>query len=606
MGDILVVGAGPTGLTMAAELARHGASVRIVDRLPVPATTSRALIVQPRTLELFDDMGIVDAALAAGTRAESLNVVFDRERRIRVDVAGLLTEPETATAYPWLFSLSQHETERVLTAHLATLGIGVERGVTVTGLDQDTDGVTVRFEGPGGGAAWGTGPVGGTAWGGLAEAGEGRHGGVSTPLGPEDGEPGGGRTREWTERFDWVVGCDGARSAVRGAIGMPFDGATYAEEFIMADARLDWELPDGDLYVFPSRSGFLAAFAMPGAGRFRIFGNVGTRETAPSGGEAARSGGEDPRSPGPSTTGPAQAAGPEEHSAAGSGATGPGAADYSEPTRAEFQAMLDERLPLPARVVEEFWVSRYRLHRRGVPRYRDGRVFLVGDAAHVHSPAGAQGMNTGIQDAYNLAWKLARAARGPVPEQLLDSYHAERHPVGQRLLRTTDRMFSVISGQGAVARFARGQVAPVLAGRLLGRESVRRWLIGTFAQLRIAYPDSPLNARDGGGGDGPVPGDRAREASVGAGRVYDVLRGTQHTVLLFGEPAEWGGLAERVELEYPGRVAARVIGPEETAAWAAYGVSGSGVFVVRPDKYIAYRGAPIDPGLLLADLAGRL
>ncbi|MGY0235574.1 FAD-dependent monooxygenase [Longispora urticae] len=624
MGDILVVGAGPTGLTMAAELARHGASVRIVDRLPVPATTSRALIVQPRTLELFDDMGIVDAALAAGTRAESLNVVFDRRRRIRVDVSGLLTEPETTTAYPWLFSLSQHETERVLTAHLATLGIGVERGVTVTGLDQDTDGVTVRFEGPGepdgtgaswgagpdggaawgagpgGGAAWGTGPaVGGTAWGGLAEAGEGRHGGVSTPLGPEDSEPAGGGTREWSERFDWVVGCDGARSAVRAAVGMPFDGATYAEEFIMADARLDWELPDGDLYVFPSRSGFLAAFAMPGAGRFRIFGNVGTRETAPSGGEA-------PRSPGPSATGPARAAGPEDHSAAGSGATAPGAADYSEPTRAEFQAMLDERLPLPARVVEEYWVSRYRLHRRGVPRYRDGRVFLVGDAAHVHSPAGAQGMNTGIQDAYNLAWKLARAARGPAPEQLLDSYHAERHPVGQRLLRTTDRMFSVISGQGTVARFARGHVAPVLAGRVLGRESVRRWLIGTFAQLRIAYPDSPLNARDGGGGDGPAPGDRAREAPLGAGRVYDVLRGTQHTVLLFGAPTEWGGLAERVELEYPGRVVARVIGPEETAAWAAYGVSGSGVFVVRPDKYIAYRATPTDAGLLLADLAGRL
>ncbi|GIG61374.1 oxygenase [Longispora fulva] len=508
MGEILVVGAGPTGLTMAAELARHGAAVRIVDRATAPATTSRALVVQPRTLELFDDLGVVDAALAAGTRADSVNLVFDRERRARIDVSGLLTEPETHTEYPWLFSLSQHETERVLTDHLASLGVGVERGVTLTGLTQDPDGVTALLDGR-------------------------------------------------AVRFDWVVGCDGARSAVRTAIGMPFEGATYAEEFIMADARLDWELPDGDLYVFPSRSGFLAAFAMPGAGRFRIFGNVGAH----------------------------------------------GSPDYSEPTHEEFQTMLDERLPLPARVVEEYWVSRYRLHRRGVPRYRDGRVFLVGDAAHVHSPAGAQGMNTGIQDAYNLAWKLARACRGPASDSLLDSYHAERHPVGQRLLRTTDRMFSVISGQGAVARFARGHVGPVLARRVLGRESVRRWLIGTFAQLRISYPDSPLNARDGGWRDGPAPGDRAREASLGTGRVYDVLRGTHHTVLLFGE---WTGLAARIEETYRGRVVARVVGADETAARVAYGVSGSGGFVIRPDKYIAYRADPLDPEHLLADLAARL
>src|SRR5262249_46969721 len=153
-------------------------------------------------------------------------------------------------------------------------------------------------------------------------------------------------------------------SAVRGAAGIPFAGSTYRDEFIMADADLDWELPHGPLYGFPSPAGVFAAFSMPGESRYRIFGNV------PHGPE------------GPS-------------------------AEYSEPTHADFQAMLDERVGFGAKVVKEPWVPRYRVHSRVAPRYREGRVFLAGDAAHVHSPAGAQGMNTGIQDAYNLAWKLA-------------------------------------------------------------------------------------------------------------------------------------------------------------------------------------------------------
>ncbi len=449
--------------------------------------------------------------------------------------------PQNYTAYPEPRTLSQHDTERILTDLLSKQGVEIERGLALTDLTQDGDAVIVSLRG-------------------------------------EDGST-------ETARYRWVVGCDGAHSAVRKATGIPFAGSTYRDEFIMADAELDWKLPHGGLYGFPSPAGIFAAFSMPGENRYRIFGNF---------------------------------------------PPGPDGAEYSEPTHEEFQAMVDERVPFPTKVVKEYWVTRYRVHSRTVPRYRDGRVFLVGDAAHVHSPAGAQGMNTGIQDAYNLAWKLALVERGLADESLVDSYQAERHPVGVKLLRTTDRLFSAFGGQNPLARLARGRVAPLLAGRVLTRPWVRQRFVGLLAQLRVHYPNSPLSAEDGSGWrDAPAPGDRAREADVmidgRAGRMHEVFRGTQHTVLLFtglddeALPAvELCRIAERIEQTYQGLVKARVVTAERFAdhpaalgdptrsAHRQYGVTSACAFVVRPDKYIGYRSRPVEVDRLMADLAKRL
>jgi len=539
---VLVVGAGPSGLVVANELARHGIRPTIIDRGSVPATTSRALVVQPRTLEIFDDMGVVDQAIAAGDPASSLTIAF-ADKAVELDFADQLTGPQNYTSYPEPRTLSQHDTERILTEHLSKQGVEIERGRALTDLTQDTDAVTVSLR-------------------------------------AEDGSI-------ETVRCRWVIGCDGAHSAVRKATGIPFTGSTYRDEFIMADAELDWKLPHGGLYGFPSPAGIFAAFSMPGENRYRIFGNF---------------------PPGPEGSG----------------------AEYSEPTHEEFQAMVDERAPFPTKVVKEYWVTRYRVHSRTVPHYRDRRVFLVGDAAHVHSPAGAQGMNTGIQDAYNLAWKLALVVRGIADEALLDSYQAERHPVGVRLLKTTDRLFSVFGGQNPLARLARGRVAPVIAGRLLTRTWVRRPFIGLLAQLRIKYPDSPLSAEYGSGWrDAPAPGDRAREADViidgRDAHLYEVFRGTQHTVLLFtgldddARPAvELCRIAEQLEQRYPGMVKARVVSAERFAdhpvtlgdptrsAHRQYGITSASAFVVRPDKYLGYRGNPVDVDRLSADLDRRL
>ena len=540
--SVLVVGAGPTGLTLANELARHGVWPRIIDRGPAPATTSRALVVQPRTLEIFDDIGVVDQVSATGTSAASLTITF-ADKTVELDLADQLTGPQNHTAYPEPRTLSQHDTERILTDRLSRQGVEIERGRTLTDLAQSGESVTVSLRG-------------------------------------EDGSIEKLRCR-------WVIGCDGAHSAVRKAAGIPFSGSTYRDEFIMADAELDWKLPHGGLYGFPSPAGIFAAFSMPGENRYRIFGNF------PPGPEGSR-------------------------------------AEYSEPTHDEFQAMVDERVPFPAKVVKEHWVTRYRVHSRTVPRYREGRVFLAGDAAHVHSPAGAQGMNTGIQDAYNLAWKLAHVERGLADESLLDSYEAERHPIGVQLLKTTDRLFSVFGGQNPLARLARGRVAPVLASHLLTRSWLRRRFVGLLAQLRLHYPDSPLSAEDGSGWrDAPAPGDRAREADVviegRQGRLHDVFRGTHYTVLLFtgldddARPAvELCRIAEQLERAYPGLVKARVVSAERFAdhpvalgdptrsAHRQYGITAASAFVVRPDKYIGYRGRPVDTERLSADLARRL
>ncbi|SOJ55581.1 Pentachlorophenol 4-monooxygenase [Mycobacterium simulans] len=539
---VLIVGAGPTGLTLANELTRHGVAVRIVDREPAPLTTSRALVVQPRTLEVFDDMGVIDEALAAGSPATSLTIAF-RNKKVRVDLAGVLTGPQNYTAYPALRTLSQHDTERILTQALSKWGIEIDRGRALIDLTQDGDT-------------------------------------VEASLRDQDGSI-------EIVRCRWIIGCDGAHSAVRKAAGIAFTGSTYRDDFIMADAELDWELPHGGLYGFPSAAGIFAAFSMPGEKRYRIFGNV------PPGLDGPR-------------------------------------AEYSEPTHEEFQAMLDQRVPFPAKVIKEHWVTRYRVHSRVVPIYRHGSVFLVGDAAHVHSPVGAQGMNTGIQDAYNLAWKLALVERGISDEPLLDSYEVERHLVGVQLLKTTDRLFTALLGNNPFSRIARGWLGPTVAARVLTQRSLRRWFVGKLAQLRLRYPDSPLNAQDGSGWAGaPAPGDRAREADVlidgKPGRLYEVFRGIHHTVLLFtglddqARPAvELCRIAEQIERDYPGLVRARVItaerfadhpmalGDPDRSAHHQYGVTSHCAFVIRPDAHVGYRGRAVELDRLLGDLTTRL
>ena len=334
--EVLVVGAGPTGLTLAAALAARGVSVTLLDRLAEGANTSRAGVVHARTLEVLEGIGVADRLVARGIRAGRFTV-RDRDRvLLPVRFDGL------PTRYPYALMVPQSVTEAVLLERLLELGGRVRRPCTVVDLAQDETGVTVTLE---------------------------------------DGE---------RLRAAYLVGADGMHSLVRERAGIPFAGGTYQDSFVLADARLRGAALADEVILYFSPAGMVVVAPLPG-GIHRI---VATVDEAP------------------------------EH-----------------PTRQYVQELLDRRGPEHERVrVEEVtWSSRFRVHHRLADSYRAGRVLLAGDAAHVHSPAGGQGMNTGIQDAVALAGALAEVLRGG-PEDLLDRYGASRRPVAERVVAFADRL----------------------------------------------------------------------------------------------------------------------------------------------------------------------
>jgi 2-polyprenyl-6-methoxyphenol hydroxylase-like FAD-dependent oxidoreductase len=453
------------------------------------------------------------------------------------------------TRYPFIFMLPQDATETLLTEHLGTFGVEVERALALEDFRQDADGVEATLKRAGGG-----------------------------------GE---------RVKARWLLGCDGARSRVRKGAGIPFEGETYDDACVLADVRVEWPLGQGELVIMPSMHGVVGAFPMPGEYRYRLF-CIMPRDMLPEG-------------------------------------------DETTPlTLEEMQRILERMSTVPVRVSEPRWLTRYRLHRRGVPRYRQGRVFLAGDAAHIHSPAGGQGMNTGIQDAYNLAWKLALVTKGRAPESLLDTYELERHPVGQMLLEGTDRLFGLMTQGGTFSRMLRTYVAPRMAKGLLGGNFTQRRMARFVTQLAIHYRRSPLSTEriwgEEVGGvrleEGPAPGERVPELPVkGAGveRLHEVLRGPQHTLLLFTglKPeakarGELVALARRLEEAYGPLLRARVVvagegtpGPfvladGEGALHRRFGAGAECFYLVRPDGYVGHRERPIEPKRLEAELARRL
>lgn len=527
--DVLVVGSGPTGLAMAAELVARGVSCRIIDQAAVRSEWSRALVVQARSLELLQKMGIADELVSRGRRTIKVTPFVEGRRAVDLEFGDIGVND---TPYPFLLFVSQAETERVLEMHLEDLGARVERPVELLSFTQDPEGVNARL----------------------------RH----------------GNGGEETVRVRYIVGADGAHSVVRKTSGLSFEGDAYPQDFVLADVELDWEGEEDHLYFFLSRKGVLAVFPLAGPSTYRL---IATRaEDAPP--------------------------------------------DAGDPTLEEFQQLATELSAIPMRLHDPGWLARFRLHHRGVNSYRAGRAFVAGDAAHIHSPAGGQGMNTGMQDAYNLAWKLALVIKGYAPDSLLDSYHEERYPIGQRLLRTTDRMFSVAATRNPLFATIRDLLIPQVVPRLLGTRSRRARAFRFVSQLGIKYPDSPivgekLDRADQAFRHGPAAGHRApdcplRLAADGTQTsLFSRLRGTSHHLLLFGGPAsiadgwsESGPELRELVTEYEGllephlilarapvqaRPEAQVYVDDSGLAHERYGLKGAGCYLIRPDGYVAFR-----------------
>ena len=376
--DVLIVGAGPVGLTLAAALEARGVDVLLVDKAAEGAHTSRAAVIHSRTLEALGGIDVSDELVRRGTIVPRFTV-RDRDRALMtIDFDGL------PGRHPYTLMLPQDITEAVLARRLDELGGTVHRGHELARLDQDAAGVTATMVG---------------------------------------GE---------TVRASYVVGADGMHSAVRTHAGIGFAGDSYAQSFVLADVHLDWELDDSEVMLYLSPAGLVVAAPLPG-GRHRI---VATVDEAPA-----------------------------------------------HPDRDDIQALLDARGPerRPARVQDVVWSSRFRVHHRLADRYRKGRVFLAGDAAHVHSPAGGQGMNTGIQDAVALAARLAGVLRDGADERILDEYEAERRPVAADVVAFTHRATVLATVELAGIRRMRN-----VALRVLGRiPAVRRMLALNISGLAI-------------------------------------------------------------------------------------------------------------------------
>jgi 2-polyprenyl-6-methoxyphenol hydroxylase-like FAD-dependent oxidoreductase len=477
--DVLIVGAGPTGLVLALWLTKLGVNVRIIDRTAEPGTTSRALAVQARTLELYRQLGLADAVVGKGHRVPATNLWVRGERKARISLNDM---GKGLTPYPFLHIFPQDEHEKLLVAKLESLGVSVERRTELLRFTEQSGGISARLRGPDG--------------------------------------------NEQDCRANYIAGCDGARSKVRETIGTGFPGGTYGHLFYVADVEATGPALDGELHIDLDEADFVAVFPLAGKGRARLIGTVR--------GERADT--------------------------------------------LTFADISDHAIgQMKLGIAKVNWFSTYHVHHRVTQHFRKGRAFLIGDAAHIHSPAGGQGMNTGIGDAINLAWKLAAVVKGRAPDTLLDSYEGERIGFARKLVASTDRAFTFATSQGRLAGFVRTRLAPIVLPILFSFESTRRFAFRTVSQTMINYRGGPLSRGLAGRVQG---GDRLPWVAAGGADNFTPLASTDWQVHAYGE-AKSELNAWCTQRNLPLHVFAWK--PEHEAA----GLARNALYLLRPDTYVA-------------------
>jgi 2-polyprenyl-6-methoxyphenol hydroxylase-like FAD-dependent oxidoreductase len=488
--DVLITGAGPTGLVLALWLTRMGVSVHIIDKTDAPGTTSRAVAVQARTLELYRQLDLADAVVAKGHRVPAVNLWVKGEKKAQIAFQSLGSD---LTPFPFLLIFPQDEHERLLIERLERMGVTVQRQTELLGFRDEGERVVARLRGPD------------------------------------------GSEQSWEAQY--LAGCDGARSLVRETIGSGFPGGTYKQVFYVADVDAAGPSLDGQLHIDLDEADFMAVFPLAGEGRARLIGTV-----------------RDER------------------------------AERAETLR--FEDVSDRAIEhLKVTVKQVHWFSTYRVHHRVTERFRHGRVFLLGDAAHIHSPAGGQGMNTGIGDAINLAWKLAAVLAGHATDRLLDSYEAERITFARRLVATTDRVFTLATAEGRVADVLRTRLVPVVAPALLRFELARELLFRTVSQITLNYREAPLSEGEAGEVHG---GDRLPWVKVDGGDNFASLASMTWQVHVYGNASaalrEWCNAHDMPLHVFAWR-------PEHKAA----GLVQHALYLVRPDTYVALADTTASP-----------
>ena len=484
--DVLIVGAGPTGLVLALWLTRLGLRVRTIDKTSEPGTTSRALAVQARTLEFYQQIGLADAVVERGSKVIAANLWVHGKKSARA-VFGELGEG--VSPFPYALVFPQDEHEKLLIERLDQLGVHVERRTELLRFEETADRVIADIKLPNG-------------------------------------------TSESCE-IAYIAGCDGAHSAVRQGLAIGFPGGIYSHLFYVADVQGNGPAMNGDLHVALDRADFLAVFPMKGDGRVRLVGTV--RDEAAQGRDQL---------------------------------------DWEDVSKTVIESMR-------VNVERVNWFSTYRVHHRVADSFRHGRAFLLGDAAHIHSPVGGQGMNTGIGDAVNLAWKLASVLHGRADASLLDSYEPERIAFARRLVATTDQAFTAVTSPTLTARLIRLKLVPSLFPLLFKFKQARRYLFRTVSQTVVHYRGSSLSEGRAGSVHG---GDRLPWVKLTINGIehdnFEPLTSLRWQVHIYGQAtAELQALCSQRNL------------PLHIFQWSSEmgrtGLQENAVYLVRPDEYVA-------------------
>ena len=514
--DVLVVGAGPTGLMLANQLVRRGVRVLIIDRHAGPSLQTRALGVQARTMEIYSKLGIADRALELGKRGTGANIWAQGRKMARVPLG---EAGQNVTPYPFILVLGQDDNERIMGEKLRDLGASVQWNTELVGLEQEPGSVSVTLKLP-------------------------------------DGTNG---------KFlaAWVAGCDGARSSVRELSGITFPGAPYEHVFFVADVEATGSMVPDEVNVYLWQEGFHLLFPMRGKDHWRIVGilppTLRDRDDVKF-----------------------EAVIPSLRNEAGAGLS--------------FKTCT--------------WFSTYRIHHRSASRFRDRRCFLLGDAAHIHSPVGAQGMNTGLQDAYNLAWKLALVVKDQAEVALLDTYEEERVPVARMLLNSTDRAFRLVVSDSRLAGLFRTKILARIAAFAMSRTRIQRFAFGVVSQTGIHYRKGPLSkSLEGLPDSAPRGGDRfpwLRLKFRANGSVEDLfqkLDDTQFSLIVIGQPAPPEGALDLGDLF---RIYVIPVDPINDVELARKQIPQPSFYLVRPDGHIGLCGARLEAAAVKRYLSERL
>jgi 2-polyprenyl-6-methoxyphenol hydroxylase-like FAD-dependent oxidoreductase len=493
--DVIIIGAGPTGLSLACQLIRYGIDFVVVEKNETVTPFSKAIGVQARTLEIYDQLELAQPAIERGTIANRVRLIEGGEIRGEMHLANFGRD---MSEFPYMLMLEQSKNEELLYEFVRSHNRDVFWKTELESFSQNESGVTAQVKHASG--------------------------------------------ESQTIKGKYLVGCDGAKSVVRHGLGLTFEGNTFERLFYVADARVDWEFPHDALHVCLAREVFVAFFPMPGENRYRVIGTF-----------------------------------PESKNQ-----------DDGEVVYEEIEREVKEQVKLSLDISDVRWFSLYKVHSRRVNKFSEGKCFVAGDAAHIHSPAGAQGMNTGIQDVYNLAWKLALVVKGEAAESLLDTYNEERLANAKRLLDSTDRMFELAAGSSWLMSFLRTTIFPPIAGFMASLETVSKRVFPLISQIGINYRDDFLSEHTDDEFEDVRAGDRLPYFLVDGASIFEKLKAPKFHLLLFSktEPGECQDFGDLVDCHH--------ISIDERVS-EIFGTENDFGLLLRPDNHIAFIASAMTP-----------